>query len=110
MVTELVYKTYKRIWRASPWKSLDGEKLFKIAEYENAHREDIPLAERFLDDTEIDEILGTVNGKYPDGCVRCWIGPGVSGNTGCRDGLECNCDIPMGGNAEGSCTKCKMST
>ena len=122
MITEMVYNQYKRMWKCHPWRKtstfphmgLDDPKILAIAEYENAHREDIPLDQRFLDDTEIDSLL---NGdKDPkDGCIRCWVGYGADGNTACRNGKECNCTIPdldsvpKGANCngeEGSCN-CK---
>lgn len=113
MITELVYKQYKRLWRASPWKSLDDLKLQAIAEYENAHREDIIPEDRFLDDSEIDNILGTVDGKYPGGCVRCEMGPGVTGNTACQDQKPENCKCSLNLNPEPnerSCAPCKTLT
>lgn len=125
MITEMVYNQYKRMWKCHPWRrtstrpymGLDDPKVLAIAEYEYAHKDDIPLEQRFLDDTEIEELLhGDDDPK--DGCVRCWMGYGVSGNTPCRDGKTCNCTpIPDGEtvedcecNNEGSCTTCKMST
>ena len=101
MITEMVYKQYKRMWRCHPWNrtqtyphmGLDDPKLLAIAEYENAHKYTIDPAERFLDDEEIDGLLNA-DKDTKDGCVRCWIGPAYSGNTPCRDDKTCNCTVP----------------
>lgn len=123
MITEMVYNQYKRMWKCHPWNrtqsyphmGLTEPMLLAIAEYENAHRDDIPLEQRFLDDTEIEGLLS--QDKDPkDGCVRCWIGPGVSGNTPCRDDKECNCGIPdldaepKGANCNGEEGKCNCKS
>lgn len=102
MITELVYHQYKRLWRASPWKSLDDMKLKAIAEYELENKETIPAEERFLTDDEIDGILGMVDGKYQYDYTRCQMGPGVTGNTACRDGEpeKCYCGDLINEDAE----------